>query len=98
MPSNHNPSLEKPGAILLIGSWSSECSACRRGAKPSEKEHTTALGYFAKAILDDPDHPARKGCGARFVAVTSVYRHDEGIIEAVKQMRPDLPYTDKMAL
>lgn len=75
-------------AVLIINRNDSLCGRCKRGADPSEKAHTTALGYFSREILDDPYHPARIGCGAVFSAVSSGY---SGMEKRVQEMRPDLP-------
>lgn len=101
--THQNPSLIRPPgwrgeeAVLQIGTTSSSCSACNRGADPYEKTHETALGYFESSILDNPDAPERKGCGARYVKVASLYM---GLYmeENIKRMRPDLPLTKDLWL
>lgn len=78
-------------ATLIIFNWYSKCSACNGGADPYEKTHTTQLGYFSTEVLDDPDHPLHKGCGAKFTGITAGM-YGLGIENDTKRMRPDLPY------
>ena len=72
-------------AILFINRTDSECGNCRKGADPYEKAHDSVLGWG----------PTMPGCGETFTAVGSHYR-GEGMEEAVRRMRPDLPWTGDM--
>lgn len=87
------PHCQKQGtAVLIINRTDSQCGACQRGADPYEKAHITRLGYAAANAPEGS--PERKGCGAVFTEVGSHYRGN-GMEEAVKRMRPDLPWTEK---
>lgn len=67
-------------AVLVISRSASLCTHCGRGCLPWETHHTTMAGYA------DYDKP---GCGAKFTAVSTNYF---GLDDAVKEMRPDLPF------
>ncbi len=71
---------EPPTAVLIIGGWSSRCSACGADAWTDETHHDTA-----------PDS-AHGGCGARFTATTS--EHWSATAATMHQLRPDLPCQD----
>lgn len=70
---------------LYINKSESRCGACNGGAEPTEESHITLLGWSA---VND----RMKGCGAQFDAVSSDYVGLPGLVEAIKNMRPDLPY------
>ena len=63
---------------LNIGTWSSKCEECGKGADPSEKTHDTILGYGAKNEV---------GCGVEWTHVTTGYAGNEKLVGL---MRPDL--------
>ena len=65
--------------VLLIGSSSSDCGMCGKGADPYAKRHLKTMGYG----------PQGPGCGVEWVMVSTTY-HAPGIKEAIKAMRPDL--------
>lgn len=69
---------------LIINRSESRCGNCRMGADPMQLHHDIILGYG----LED-----KKGCGQRFVFVTSHYIGN-GVKEAVLKMRPDLEWID----
>lgn len=71
--------LNKP--ILLIGSSSSDCGMCGKGANPYAKTHDRIMAY-------GPNN-GEPGCGVEWTQVTSFYY---GVEDIVKQMRPDLEY------
>ena len=65
---------EKPSAILYVNTASSFCGEC--GQQTLWKEtHEQVSGYG----------PPKKGCGARFVAVTPLYPVSEADIEQLAQ-------------
>jgi len=68
-------------ATLIVGSFSSKCGACGKGADPNETHHNTVLGYG----------PKQDGCGALFTELDCSYI-GAGIQEATKRLRPDLPF------
>lgn len=65
------------GAVIIIGSSSSRCSACGRDAFPEEISHDAVSGYART-----------KGCGVRFTHVSGSGPH---LMESAAKMRPDLP-------
>jgi hypothetical protein len=71
--------------ILSIGTFSSECLACGKGADLNEESHETAMGYGVK--------PGTKGCGKKYTHVTSMYSH---LGSYTKALRPDLEWIDPM--
>ncbi len=70
---------------LYINKSESRCGACNKGCDPYEESHITLLGWFAT-------NDKMKGCGAEFDSVSSDYVGFPGLAEAIKEMRPDLPY------
>lgn len=72
-------------ATLYINKSESRCGACNQGCDPYEESHITLLGWFAT-------NDRMKGCGAVFDSVGSDYVGMPGLVEAIKDMRPDLPY------
>lgn len=75
--------MDEEKVILDIGTWSSKCLACGKGADPAEECHDRRLGYRSKV--------GEKGCGKKFTHVTTDYLH---AVDLVKSMRPDLEYID----
>ena len=69
--------------VLWVDRWSSRCGACGRSADPKQETHAVQLGY-------GPENGS-PGCGARFEAIASEFV-GAGVDEAVRAMRPDLPY------
>ena len=69
-------------ATLLVGTSSTECSACLGNVLPNAITHEVT-GYR----LD------REGCGATFTAISSNYFWPDGynIRKVLHDMRPDLP-------
>jgi hypothetical protein len=55
------------------------------GCDPYEESHITLLGWAAY-------NDKMKGCGAEYDAVSSDYQGFPGLEEAIKEMRPDLPW------
>ncbi|MFD4572084.1 hypothetical protein ACFWNK_01865 [Streptomyces sp. NPDC058417] len=77
---------ENRTAVLLVDSYTTQCSRCRRGAYIKDTRHdriATGLGT--------PD-PRDKPCGARFVAISTL-RLGYPAAE-FKGLRPDLPAYD----
>jgi hypothetical protein len=72
-------------ATLYINKSESRCGACNKGCDPNEESHITLLGW---AAVNDK----MQGCGAEYTAVSSDYYGFPGLEEAIKEMRPDLPY------
>ena len=70
---------------LYINKSESRCGECNKGCDPYEETHITLLGWFAT-------NDKMKGCGARFTDVSSDYVGMPGLADAIKLMRPDLPY------
>jgi len=70
---------------LYINKSDSRCGACNGGADPGEESHITLLGW--RAINDK-----MKGCGAEFTDVSTDYINFPGLEDAIKEMRPDLPF------
>lgn len=70
---------------LYINKSESRCGACDGGADPDEESHITLLGW--RAVNDN-----MKGCGAEFTELSTDYVGFPGLEEAIKEMRPDLPY------
>jgi hypothetical protein len=68
---------------LIVGTDSSKCGACGRGAFPTDKQHTTLAGYRDAGKPSD--------CGVVWRYVTSDYagQHME---DACRGMRPDLEW------
>jgi hypothetical protein len=73
-------------AVLYINKSESRCGNCNVGCDPDEEYHMTAMGWH---VWNDKI----KGCGAKFTEVSSDYQGMEGLVETIKEMRPDLPYT-----
>jgi hypothetical protein len=76
-------------ATLLVGTTSTECSACHRSAWPSQITHDVQYGY-------GPDN-GTPGCGATFTHIVSTYYYwSEGGIDLgekwCREKRPDLIY------
>jgi len=69
---------------LFINRSSSRCGKCGRNADPNEKAHR--MGRMEG-----------EGCGAKFTSVSSHY-FGEGIKQATRAMRPDLPWVDLAAI
>lgn len=70
-------------AVLLVDSYTTQCSGCGRGAFTKDIRHTRiATGW------DAPD-PRVQPCGARFVAISTVRL--EYTEEKLRSIRPDLP-------
>lgn len=72
-------------STLYINKSDSRCGACNKGCDPYEESHITLLGWFAT-------NDNMKGCGVEFTSVSTDYQNWEGLDEAIKLMRPDLPY------
>lgn len=72
-----------PDATLIISGWSSRCNACRKGANPYDKTHTTVLGYGVSE--------GEVGCGVRWTHVASDMALPKGE-NMVAAMRPDLKF------
>lgn len=70
---------------LYINKSESRCGGCSKGCDPHELSHETLLGWFAT-------NDKMKGCGAEYTDVSSDYINFPGLAEAIKEMRPDLPY------
>lgn len=64
---------------LLVGTFSTQCSECGRGASWHDETHERCLGYG--------DQPP--GCGVRWTHITSTYL-SAGIDEHLASERPDL--------
>ena len=72
-------------ATLYINKSESRCGACNKGCDPYEESHITLLGWFAT-------NDKMQGCGAIFDSLSTDYIGFPGLEEAIKEMRPDLPY------
>lgn len=70
---------------LYINKSESRCGACNGGADPHEESHITLLGWRAR-------NDKMQGCGVTYTAVSSDYFNFPGLVEQIKEMRPDLPY------
>jgi hypothetical protein len=68
---------------LIVGTFSSRCGACGRGAFPSDETHDRLAGYGCAGEATD--------CGVRWRFVTTDYAgpHME---EATRNLRPDLEW------
>ena len=71
--------------VLYINKSESRCGACDKGCDPYEESHITLLGWHAT-------NDKMKGCGAEYTAVSTDYIGFPGLIDAIKEMRPDLPF------
>lgn len=70
-------------ATLIVRTFSSECSHCRKPTLPRAERHTDISGW---------QRWPGGGCGARFTAIRAGY---PGVsAERLHQMRPDLPVAD----
>ncbi len=76
-------------ATLYINKSESRCGACNKGADPYEESHLTIMGWSA---INDK----MRGCGAIFDAVDSDYNFLGDLVEAIQEMRPDLPWLGEM--
>jgi hypothetical protein len=74
--------MTKPAtATLIVMRSSSKCAQCGLDADPDEIHHVAAPG----------DYYRRKGCGAKFTAITTdAVRLDDRWRAALASMRPDL--------
>lgn len=72
---------------LYINKSESRCGGCNRGADPYEESHITLLGW---AAVNDK----MKGCGAEFTDLSTDYVNFPGLLEAIRDMRPDLPFIE----
>jgi hypothetical protein len=81
--------LDVRNEILFINKSDSFCGSCGRPANPSEETHETVWSFGG---LRD-DKWAQVGCGVKWKYVGSEYVGG-GIEEAVRNMRPDLEWTD----
>ena len=72
-------------ATLYINKSESRCGACNKGADPYEESHITLVGW---AAVNDK----MKGCGAEFTDLSTDYVNFPGLQDAIREMRPDLPY------
>lgn len=68
-------------ATIEIGSWSSKCLNCGKGADPSETGHYRELGYSTP--------PNTAGCGEKWdeVSISYVYENMEETVEYLKAHR-----------
>lgn len=73
---------------LIVDGWSSRCGNCGIDCDPNEKQHITNLGY-------NEELRKKKGCGVTWKFISSVYPNMK---ERLKEMRPDLKFTDKVYL
>jgi hypothetical protein len=72
-------------ATLYINKSESRCGACDKGCDPYEESHITLLGWHAY-------NDKMQGCGAEFDSLSSDYYGWTELEEAIKEMRPDLPW------
>ena len=75
------PVVKAPRETLEIGRFHSRCVACGNAADPTEKQHTSRLGYNAQG----------EGCGVAWTHVRTTY-YGAAEEEAVREMRPDLVF------
>lgn len=75
------------GAALIISGQQARCAFCGKGAVAREVAHLTRVPIDGGTAGDG------RGCGARFVAVTSDYKGSDHQ-NAAQAMRPDLPWRD----
>lgn len=73
-----------PHNTLLVGSSSTECNNCGKGANPHDKTHD--LQYFY-----GPESGKLPGCGIEWKFITPTYM-GEVANRAVREMRPDLQF------
>lgn len=72
---------------LYINKSESRCGGCDKGCDPYEESHITLLGW---AAINDK----MKGCGAQYTDVATDYVNFPGLDDAIKEMRPDLPFLE----
>jgi hypothetical protein len=73
---------------LFINKSDSFCGGCGQNADPSEVSHETVFGGGLRTQV-------RKGCGVVYEYVASEYRGG-GIEDAVRNMRPDLKWSEAL--
>lgn len=73
----------KDNKILHVGTWSSRCGVCGRGAFPNEKTHAKEAGYSKNR---------GSGCGAEWTHIASDYCLNGEEKKICEEMRPDLIY------
>ncbi len=82
------------GAILVINSDYSYCSACGGGASYEETAHSTLLGRETASGWIGPGEDGAMGCGMAFTA-TATDSFSIDIAQGIVKARPDLPFLGK---
>jgi hypothetical protein len=72
---------------LYINKSESRCGNCGHGADPYEESHITLVGW---AAVND----RMQGCGETYTDVSTDYVNFPGLTDAIKEMRPDLPFIE----
>lgn len=75
-----------PPGTLLVGTYSSACNNCWRGASTESKTHERAISYG----YDEP------GCGIEFTHIKSTYVGEQ-MAKATRDLRPDLEFIETKA-
>jgi len=90
MSALSNP--ERGGAILVINSDYSYCSACGGGASMDDAAHVTLLGRETAKGWILPDKDGAMGCGAVFTATATDSWLGSVFAQGIQEKRPDLPF------